>query len=140
MIQFYKLAISVGAVLVAIHFLIYSLTWLWQFAWAWMDDAKVAKNNKYSYWLCMKKGYTPNLGLYSTSNLGRYYTKHDKLADGSGIFMGIAALLLVLPAVCVCLLQFYPVAIGLASVVCLMIVTRFLRRTKKKLDKHITGE
>jgi hypothetical protein len=133
----YEIAIGAGVGVIIMWFVAYVLCRIGQWVWAWIDDSKADKANPLVKFLSVKVfGYHYFGGdqLYTYSKSSDYYA--GERSDGEFPFFTSLAATSLLPLVVVLSLDFYPVAIGLATSVLLAMLARFSRRVKKQFDAH----
>jgi len=120
----------IGSILAGSLLALYFLSWLVQWAWAWVDDSKMAERNKIIDFIMF------NLCKFEK---GKYldlfpYEKNGDIADGSGVFVILMTILFLTPPTIVYLWELVLFAIGF---ILLANLVRFSRRHKKLFDEHL---
>ena len=104
-----------------------------QRAWAWVDDAKAAKNNPLLVFVAKCFGYECDGSSYHQY---RHHTRRDSL--GADIFFWWPMLALAaLPMTLLVMLNLYPITLMAAGAYLMAQLARYSRRHKKAFDKHV---
>jgi hypothetical protein len=135
----YEIAFLCGVVIAALWIVAYLLCRFGQWAWAWVDDAKVGKRNLIVNWLAMMQGYTHRDPGYDTEFV---YWNKDKSDSAVGILPFLQALLAtsIAPMAIVIAFKLYAVTLIVLTLMVTAWVARFSRRHKKLFDKHIVDK
>lgn len=132
----YRVGLVVSIALGSVPLVIFITCWAWQMVWAWVDDTKSSKHNKFITWMCYKHGY-----IDRDSEACPFYTStaRETISDGSGLFFLYTVLLLLTPTFALIAFRFYPVTIALATLCVIAYVSRFVRRLHKKFHAHVVN-
>ena len=129
----YEIAGVVSGSIAAIWILVYILCWVGQWAWAWVDDAKVHKGNLIVGFLAKKYGFVDD------GDKELYY--HHPVIGGHGEgfipFVGTLGVTSLIPVCLVVTFNFYPIVLSVLLFFVFAMLARFSRRHKKLFDKHI---
>jgi len=158
----YEIAFYCGLGLSAFCIIAYVLSWVVQWAWAWIDDGKASKKN----WIASKtifskwkypvhNDYGDALERKAKTNAdGWGYAKDKKhthksvhnLKHGidylydwqiSGRYFWLVLGMIPLPVVAVLMYDVYPITLTIGVLIVLAYLARFSRRHKKIFDEHV---
>jgi len=122
-------ALAFGLLLFFTYLTLWILAALWNFAWAWIDDAPRKRYNCFSGFIARLTGYEWRGGTWA------WHSKRFGESDMIHIFPMI--FVFALPMVLVTLFTFYSFFLTCAVCVGAAFGTRFVRRMKKAFDKHV---
>lgn len=112
---------------------LYTLAWItaaiWNFAWAWIDDAPRKRYNCFSGLVARLTGAEWSGGTWAWRYAGGAQT--DTIHFFPILAVGVA------PSVILTLLTFYSFFLTIAICIGAAFGTRFVRRMKKAFDKHV---
>ena len=116
-------------------YLAYILSWVVQWAWAWIDDSEIGKNNALIKKIASYMGYEETESRYS-------FNAYDHKSSGSssdGVWQFHLFVLItgIIPLTIVLSINFYPVALSLVTLTIIAHIARFSRRHKKIFDEHV---
>ena len=126
----------IGGILAVSLLAIYLLSWIAQWSWAWMDDAKTSERNKLMDFIMLdvrKFKERKDVGYVSCFP----YEKGSEIADGMGTFLALMAILFFIPAIIVYL---WELVLFILCLILLANVVRFSRRHKKLFDEHLNDK
>lgn len=116
---------------------------LWNWVWAWIDDAKPSSHNPLVAKVMQWMGYEKDDGVYSYKKAKETvqltystYTSYSHSDGEKGFFLPLL-ILFTGPIIILLAIAIYPVTIGIATAFALARLARFARRHKKLFDKHI---
>ncbi len=130
----YESAAGIGVCIAALLFVAYILTWLGQWAYAWMDDSEPANYNLLIKKIAFMQGYT---GIDGDGD----YVGHPKREWSMGCVPFLLAVLLsaLLPMAVVLFLKFlFPALVALGFIAAAHL-SRFCIRHKKLFNKHVAN-
>ncbi len=158
----YEIALSAGGVIFAFCISAYIFTWLIQWAWAWLDDAKVSESNwleeklRFTKWKYpLHNAFGDELKEAIKSNRKPFaYAKDEKLKNKSvhglvcdkdykythNINSSIWLTTLVAslsPILFLFAFKVYPLTLAIITIVLIAFTARFARRNKKMFDSHV---
>ncbi len=137
-----SLCIGAGLVSFVIMSLLGSL--IVQHIWSFIDETPKAKYNYVGKLICKLWGYSLS-GLlkdgrgwstYVKQPKKVYFNSADKNTDGVEVYINSCLILFFTPITIWSLIQFYPITLTIALVISIIILSRFSRRTFKRLVKH----
>lgn len=131
--QIYGMSVGTGVILSTIWLSIYILSWLSQWLWAVIDDAKVSKDN----WIVFKLMTAYNWKAQEKGEIWGW-RKNKRGSDGFGPWFTIWAILMFTPFFALLCFDFYVVTLILLLTWFTGWIARASRRTFKKLNAHIT--
>lgn len=138
----YEIAIGSGVIILAGWLVAYILCWVGQWAWAWVDDSKAGENNlivKLILEKIFEFKFEQNPGYKYVKDIA--WVKGGKKSEYRELYVfKFCFMTASIPLFIVLTLDFYYVALTIASISLLAILARFARRHKKLFDKHIVDK
>lgn len=125
-------ALLLGFLLAVAYCGLWVVAALWNFAWAWIDDAPRKRYNCFSGFVAKALGYKWQGGTYD------WYSKRFGYSDLLHFFPMLGTFLA--PLVITTLLTFYSFFLTVAICIGAAFGTRFVRRMKKAFDKHVSDK
>lgn len=135
----YQIAFTISGGLIIFWVLIYLFCWISQWAWAWIDDSKVDKNNAIISWLMIKNGWKlcdQETGRFSYYKGNRYWDSSSEKSDGIVVLVNTLMISTTFPVFIVIMFNFYDITLFTFAGISIAWLARFARRNKKMFDAH----
>ncbi len=140
----YVISLYIGTGLVSLVIISLLGSLLAQYIWSFIDETPKADYNWVGKSICKLYGYNlsgllkdgTGWSTYVKQPKKVYYNSVNKDAEGCSLYVRFCTTLFFIPIIVWSLIQFYPIALAIALAISIIILSRFSRRTFKRLTKH----
>jgi len=132
----YGTSMLIGGCLALGVFGLYFVSLLVQWVWSIIDETPMGKYNWFVHALCIMWGYKLTGNSRDGSGIYTYVKPKGGSSDGEVPCFITVGVLAVLPSLMLAAVQFYTVTLIVCTVLGVIFLARFSRRTFKRLVKH----